>query len=380
MITGLAPAGAELMLYRLADHMSRDAFDVRVIALGTDGPVGAMLREAGIPVVTLDMSASRPSLRALLRLRRELARADVVQSWMYHADLMAGLARATLVRRGRPALAWGIRQSNLHPQHSRRLTRAIARTCAALSSILPTTIVCCSESVRVVHETLGYDASKMRVIPNGFDVNRFAPVREGRAAMRQALGLPADAALVGMIGRFDPQKDHATFFRAATRIAAARPDAHFVLCGIGITPDNATLADLAVQAGVADRTSMLGSRPDIADIVATLDVLASTSAYGEGFPNVLAEAMATGVPCVATDVGDSAPIIGDTGLIVPIGDHDRLADGVLRILALPPQEWTSLGDRARMRVSAYFSLGTVVERYETMYRGLAAASVVPTRA
>lgn len=380
MITGLPAAGAELMLYRLAVNMSREAFDVRVIALGTDGPVGEMLRTAGIPVLTLDMSPGRPSPRALLRLRREMARADVVQSWMYHADLACGIARGLLSGRSRPALAWGIRQSNLDPRHSSRLTIRIARACALLSYRLPDTIVCCSESARSVHEALGYDASKMRVIPNGFDVNRFTPVRDGRGELRRRLGLPEDARLIGLIGRFDPQKDHGTFFRAAKRIAAGCPNAHFVLCGMGITADNAALASLSAEAGVADRTSMLGSRSDIADIVAALDVATSSSAYGEGFPNVLAEAMASGVPCVATDVGDSALILEETGVTVAIGDDERFAEGVLRLLAMSQEAWTELGDRARTRVATYFSLTTVVERYETLYKSLASPASVSSRA
>jgi glycosyltransferase involved in cell wall biosynthesis len=370
VISGLSMNGAELMLYRLVTSMRLRGFDPRVVVLGDDGPVGTMLRAAGVPVVTLDMHLPYPSVPALLRLRDEILQADVVQSWMYHSDFAAGLARAMIRPRRRPPLAWGIRNGRFCPASSNRLTMRIARICAILSSLLPTVIVCCADSAREFHERLGYSRHKIRVIPNGCDVDLFAPAPERRRGVREALGIDADAKVVGRVGRFDPQKDHRTFFRAASVVASRCPGVRFVLCGTGITADNHQLREWSDAAGVSDRTLMLGSRTDIAAITGALDVAVSSSSYGEGFPNVLVEAMACGVPCVATDAGDSATIVGDTGWVVAGRDHTELAAAILRVLAMDRLAWTALGNKARSRVVAHFSVHAAVERYAALYNGL----------
>jgi glycosyltransferase involved in cell wall biosynthesis len=210
----------------------------------------------------------------------------------------------------------------------------------------------------------------MVVIPNGFDLARFQPDALARVAVRAELGVADDVPLVGLIGRFDPQKNHAGFFEATGYLHRRLPMVHFVLAGKGIDEGNRALMRMVEAAGVCHVTHLLGLRSDIPRLMAALDVLASSSSYGEAFPNVLGEAMASGVPCVVTDVGDSAYIVGDTGQVVLPGDMAGLAAAMEDVLTLPPAEKAALGERARARVAEHFEIGRVVRQYETFYDDL----------
>jgi len=209
----------------------------------------------------------------------------------------------------------------------------------------------------------------MVVVPNGFDLTQFKPDIDARHRVRTELGITDQIPLVGLIGRFDPQKNHAGFFKAAGMLHRRMPQVHFVLAGKDIDMSNAALVQAIAHEGVLANTHLLGLRNDIPELMAALDVLASSS-YGEAFPNVLGEAMACSVPCVVTDVGDSAYIVGDTGRVVASGDMTGLAAALEELLALPASEKAALGERARARVAAHFEIGKVVQQYEDFYETL----------
>lgn len=369
VISDLPVGGAELMLFRL---LSRTTHESAVVSLKSVGPVGERLRARGVPVDALGLRGGVPDPRGLARLARRIRgfRPDVIQTWMYHADLLGGLA-ARLATRA-PVL-WNLRQSNLDPAGSKRTTIWTALLCARLSHHLPEGIVCCSDSARTVHAALGYDERRMLVIPNGFDTDAFRPDPAARAEVRRSLGLESDAPLIGLAGRFDPQKDHRTFAAAAARLLRERPDVHFVLCGRGIEPGNPELARILNDAGVAHRAHRLGCRDDMPRITAALDLATSSSAFGEGFPNVIGEAMACGVPVVVTDVGDSAALADGCGVVVPPRDPAALAAAWQRILALDEARRYALGAAGRQRILREFSLEKAVARYEDLYRDAARA-------
>jgi glycosyltransferase involved in cell wall biosynthesis len=209
----------------------------------------------------------------------------------------------------------------------------------------------------------------MTVIPNGFDIERFRPDATARAWLIEQLGLSHEVALIGFVARFDPMKDHATFFRAASSLAAAEDSVHFVLAGDGMVASNAQVSVL-MDSGIRDKVHLLGRREDVPRLLAALDVATSTSAYGEGFSNAVGEAMACAVPCVVTDVGDSAWIVGDTGIVVPPGSPERLAEAWQRMLDMGREGRKKLGERARTRVVQRFEIGNVVRRFEDFYLGL----------
>ena len=369
LITTLNTGGAEMMLYRLMSQLDRTRFKPHVVSLLAHGPLSDKIRSLGIPVRSLGMRQGIPNPSALFRLARWLRadRPDVMQTWMYHADLLGALA-ARLA--GRTPISWGIHHSDLSAEANRRRTLLTVRACAPISRWLPAKIVCCSEASRSVHAAVGYAAEKMVVIPNGIDPDLFRPDPHARAAVRSQLGLPADAPVIGLVGRFHPYKDHDNFFRAARLLHRRHPEAWFVLCGNGVTWDNPQLVRWIDSAEVRERCRLLGMRDDLPDLNNGFDI-ASLSSMGEAFPNVVLEAMACGVPCVVTDVGDAARMVGDTGTVVPRRDPRALAEAWSAMLRMDRADRAGLGAAARQRVLDEFSLARAVARYEHLFAELA---------
>ncbi|NPV75031.1 MAG: glycosyltransferase [Anaerolineae bacterium] len=373
VITDLDTGGAELVLARLLVEMDQRRFKHEVISLTTAGQVADQLTKLGIPVSTLGMRVGFPNPMSVLRLARILRtfHPDVVQTWMYHADLVGSIA-ARLA--GRAPVIWGIRNSVLVPGASKRRTILIVRLLAHLSRGLPARIVSCSEAARLVHIGLGYQAQKFVVIPNGFDVEKFKPDASARLWVRQELNLSPETEVVGFFARFDPQKDHHNFIRAANLLLERRAGVHFLLCGEGVIWQNPALAGWIVETGQSDHFHLLGRRVDMPRLTAALDLAVSASEYGEAFPNVIGEAMACGVPCVATDVGDSAAIIADTGLIVPPHNAQALAGAMLKILEMDSEDRHALSQAARQRVIENYSLAAMVSCYQALYFAAAGIS------
>lgn len=380
LITSLCDGGAETMLYRLLSRLDRKRFSPQVISLVDigAGPMSEKIQKLGVPVRFLGMRPGRPNPTSVLRLIRWLRQdqPDVIQTWMYHADLVGGLA-ARLV--GGIPVVWGIRNSDLNVEESKSLTRLTMGICARLSRWLPERIVSCSEVARDIHTAAGYVAEKMVVIPNGSDLETFKPDPAACESVRKELQIPETAPVIGMMARFDPQKDHRNFVRAAKLLYHNGPDVYFVLCGDGVNWENEKLTGWIEEAGIRCRCHLLGRRDDIPRLTAALDIASLSSSFGEAFPNVICEAMSCGVPCVVTDVGDSARIVGQTGLVVPPRDPAALAAAWLKILDLSRDSRIELGMAARRRVTERYNLPNIVSRYENLFeevvrvRGVTAA-------
>ena len=368
IITGLNTGGAETMLLKLLERLDT-RFSAHVISLTSLGVLGARIAALGVPVDALGMRKGIQSSRAFMRLVRRLRalKPDVVQTFMYHADLLGGLA-ARLV--AVPRVAWGIRNSGLALDRMSRTTRWTVRVCAQLSRHIPDRLVFCSHPARDRHVELGYDASRALVIDNGFDLDRFRPDAEARVGIRRELGISIDAPLVGMIARLDPQKNHHGFFQAAGQLHRRMPHAHYLLAVSGIDLGNADLRRWIEREELTSVVHLLGPREDIPRLLAALDIC-TLSSWGESFPNVLGEAMACGVPCVATDVGASRYIVGQTGQVVAPGDMTGLARAWERLLRVPGPEQLVLSQQARDRVATHFEIGMVVKQYESLYDELA---------
>ena len=369
LVTGLSIGGAEMMLYKLVTKMNRDKFEIQVISLTDVGPIGERIQDSGILVRALGMKRGVPDPRMVFKLIRWLKkdRPDIVQTWMYHADLIGGLAVRMF---GKIPVVWNIRHSNLDQKFNKKTTLWTAKACAKLSNFLPSNIICCSHASKEVHSSLGYKNNKMIVIPNGFDLEVFSPSKDARKKVRRLLGLSDETILIGLIARFDPQKDHKTFFQAAGILHKDYPAVHFMLCGDGVTRDKPIIRKWIDEADVKSVTHLLGCWEDMPSLQAALDMAASSSSYGEGFPNVIGEAMACCVPCVVTDVGDSARIIGNTGLVAPPSNPEALADALERMIDLG-EERKKLGMLARKRIEDNYSLEKIVSKYEKIYVGLA---------
>lgn len=369
IITGLNDGGAEAVLHRLCSSDKNHRY--HVVSLMDAGKYGPLLEQAGVSVVCLGMPQGRLSISGLWRLWRLLRRQtpDRVQTWMYHADLIGGVvARLAGVRR----VFWGIHNTTLEQGKSHRATIAIAHLNARLSGWVPTAIVCCAERAREVHQALGYDAEKLIVIPNGYDLDRFRPDLSNRARLRAEWGITPDTALLGMVGRFDPQKDHDNLLRALGRLKQGGTPFHCVLVGWGLDVSNVQLAEWLKQYGLQGEVLLLGQRSDVPAVMSALDLHVLSSAYGEAFPNVLAEAMACGTPCVTTDVGDAAAIVGDTGWVVPPSNPVRLAEAIEAALVARDDTsiWLARREAVRMRVAERFSLEKMVAAYHAAWLGM----------
>ena len=375
LITSLEMGGAQMMLYKLLARMDRTRFVPEVISLIDIGPMGEKIESLGIHVRSLGMRPGIPNPMGILRLIHWLRRAppDVIQTWMYHADLVGGVA-AKLA--GGMPVAWGIRHSDLSNHGSRRLTIYTMRMCAQMSKWLPARIVSCSEASQRVHTALGYATQKMIVIPNGFDVRAFKADSVARESVRVELQIPPDASLIGLVGRFDPQKDHRNFVSAAALLNSSRPDVHFLLCGDDVTWENAQLRGWIEETGLRKQYRLVGRRQDMARLTAALDIAASSSSFGEGFPNVIGEAMSCGIPCVVTDVGDSALIVGQTGRVVAPQNPKALANALREFVDLGHEGRTRLGMAARHRIKEHFDLPDIVIRYQNLYEELASGARV----
>jgi glycosyltransferase involved in cell wall biosynthesis len=363
VISGLESGGAEGFLARLAPALD-GRVESTVISLRTEGVHGAGLRSAGIAVEAVGLERGSFAPRSLPRLVRLLrgARPDVVQTWLYHGDLLGGLAGRAL---GRP-VAWNLRQQLGHgapATHGR-----LIGTCARLSRSIPSAIVAVSAQAAEDHVRVGYAADKVRVIPNGFDLGRFHPDPGARASVRQELGLAPDALLIGLVARHDPQKDHATALRAVAALRARRPDVHLVLVGKGVDDDAGLRAEIAAS-GVGAGVHLLGERADLPRLQSAWDVALSSS-ITEGLSNAIGEAMACGVPAVVTSGGATAELVGETGATPPSGRPDELAAALGRILDLGADERAELGGRARDRVASGYSLDRAVEAYADLYAEL----------
>jgi glycosyltransferase involved in cell wall biosynthesis len=252
---------------------------------------------------------------------------------------------------------------------TKRTTLMTVSACARLSRWLPSRIVCCSEHARSAYERRGFAAGKLTVIPNGFDTGAFRPDPVARIEVRREIGVGPGAPLIGLVARYGPVKDHPNFLRAAARLLGRFPEAHFLLCGDGVDRENAALAAAIDSLGLRDRCHLLGPRRDVARIQASLD-LATSSSISEAFPLALGEAMACGVPCVATDVGDSAAIVGETGRIVPPRASRALAEAWAELLELAPDVRARLGQAARSRILQGYDLTAIATRYENIYHDL----------
>jgi glycosyltransferase involved in cell wall biosynthesis len=359
---GLRGGGAEAMLTRLVTAQPRVADEVTVVSLV---PAEAQianrhverLRAAGITVVELDFSHAAGLAAGLFRLARLIAeiRPDIVQGWMYHGDLAALIALAVSGRRRQTRLVWSIRCSALDLNCYGVGLRAVVNACTLLSR-RPDLVTANSAAGLASHLRLGYRPRRAEVTLNGIDVDEFKPDGAARRAVRSELGIPDDATVLAHVARVDLMKDHGSFLAAMAEL----PELHALLIGAGT--ENLPAARNIVR---------LGRRHDVARLTAAADFVVSSSSFGEGFSNALAEGMACGLPAITTDVGDAALIVGDTGLVVPPSGPAALAAAIRTLAYEPAAARAERGARARARIVENFAMGRAVARYAELYASLA---------
>lgn len=365
VITGLEAHGAEMALYRLLASLKSPEFHHTVVALGAEaelsGKIGSLAE-----LHHLGMHPGRMTPLDFLRLRRLLGRQrhHLTQGWMYHANFMLTIASMGL---GLP-MVWGMRQSLYSLAQEKQRTRWVIQACAYLSR-RPERIVYNSRASRAQHAKYGFYDSRGLVVANGFDTNDFSPDPAARFKVRAALGIAQDALAIGLVARVHPMKDHTNYLQAAARFAVDYPNAVFILVGDGADESNPILSDLIDNLRLRSKVRLCGRRTDTAALNCALDIACSSS-WGEGFSNAIAEAMACGTPCVATNVGDTRDIIGDTGIVVPPRNPAALSEGWAKLAALGAEGRRDLGLRARQRIIDRYSLAANAEAYAGLYRSL----------
>ncbi len=357
VITGLETGGAELMLAKLL--AARGAGDAdSVVSLRDAGPVATRLEDLGVPVAAIGLGRGVPAAAQWRALRLAVAahRPDVVVGWMYHGNLAASMAAA-----GRPVV-WGIRQSFGGYRRERPGTRA-AIWLGARWSRRPAGIIYNSRTSVAQHQAIGYSPRRVRVVPNGFDLTRFRPDPLARARLGQQLDIGPDSLLVGNIARFHPMKNHRALIAAVIRARATGSDISLVLAGRHVDWDNPELVAAGQVLRRSNALHLLGERGDVDAIMPGLDLYCSPSAWGEGFPNAVGEAAASGVPSVVTDIGDSAWVIGKTGEVLARSDAAALSASLLHWASMAGATRRAAGAAARERIASMFDLPVVANQF-----------------
>jgi glycosyltransferase involved in cell wall biosynthesis len=370
--TGLHQGGAERVLAMLVTDPVLAGFRHVVYSLLDGGVVAHELETEGVLVVSAGMSRSG---RGALNIASFISQSQslnpvLIQGWMYHGNLLASTLGAFVSA----PVVWGIHHTTLPATASwkARLTLSMS---AAVSWVSPSSIVYCSESARQVHAGRSF-GSRECVIANGIDTGRYCPSAPAKAAVRERLGIPQEAFVIGSVGRFDPQKDYLCLLQAAGERRSKGGAVSFVLCGKDLCWENAALVNWIRSMGLVNDTILLGPRADIAEVLNAFDVFTMSSQYGEALPLALLEAMSSGIPCVVTDVGDCAAVIARPDLIVPPRQPALLCRAWSRIEELDHAARKAIGEEMRERVIGRWGRGRMAREYRNLYENLIPAEVM----
>lgn len=364
VITGLGIGGAERALFNLLSRLSPEtATRTRVVSLTTHGRYGALIEALGIPVEALNLSRKPTSWLRFFRWRTTLRvdAPDVVVAWMYHANVIAWLAIRCLERR--PALIWNVRHALYSLYDEKPTTQWVIRAHRWLSERVRA-IVYNSHLALEQHWSYGIRGGRSLVIPNGFDLKRWFPDDEAGSALRQMHGIADSAVVVGHVARFHVLKDQATLLRAMCDVMHCQHEVHLVLIGRGLDRANPVLTSL-IDALPQARLHVFGERNDVENLMRMMDIFCLSS-RSEAFPNVLGEAMASGVVCVTTDAGDAREMVGDIGNVVPPGDARALGMAVESFVVMGRVELKRKGRAARARIEECYAIERTVEAYQKL--------------
>ena len=361
--TTLGNGGAEAILYNL---LLASPHEHVVISLMDQGKYGPLLKDAGIPVMTLGEKRGKLSISSIVKLRRFIKQQnpDLVQTWMYHSDLLGGVIAWIS---GYRAIVWGIHNTTIDPSTTGKSTRLVVRCCALVSRFVPRAITISAKRGVAVHTAIGYPIKKLAVIASGYDLKRFSPqpptidFQKNNSVNRKAI--------LGCVGRWGAQKDHENLIAACKYLVSkGHTDFLCVLVGPEMTESNPDLVKLIAAHNLNEHFILYGESKDIPGIMNSIDLHVLPSAFGESFPNVVAEAMACGTPCVVTDLGDASWMVGDTGWSVPPKDATRLGEKILIALnELGTGQWDSRKENCRSRALQEFELEKMVSLYENVW-------------
>lgn len=357
IITSLGDGGAEAVLTRICLYEPEKHI---VISLMDEGKYGKVLEDAEVSVYYLNLNPSNIDFKKIIKLYNLIKKINpsIVQTWMYHADLLGGI---TAKLAGVPKIYWGIRHSNLEKGNIKKSTYFIMKICAVLSSLIPKKIISCSREAIYSHISQGYKKDKFELIQNGYDLDKFRPNKDLK------IKFDFDKPIIAMVARYDIQKDHKNLFKALSILKDKDIHIHTILVGTGMTKDNKELLSLisTYNLDLEKDLTLYGRCDDIPALMNSID-LHVLSSLGEAFPNVLAEAMACGVPCVSTDVGDAQEIVNKYGWIVPARNPVQLAEAIniaLSELKSKPNKWAVRKNNCVIHIQDNFEIHTMVKKF-----------------
>jgi glycosyltransferase involved in cell wall biosynthesis len=362
VISGLGIGGAEASLVQVVTALQMRGMQQHVVCIGTIDDHVEELKAHGVAVTLLGVNAAMHLPGGVVRMGRLVRLLDpgVVQGWMYHGNILASLAHRFAGRRNRRRLFWNLRASNVDAARYGRVVRF-----GAWLSRWPDVVIANSQAGAKFHADQGFRPRRIEVVGNGIDTQKFQPDLNARAALRAELDIPSDAVVVIHAARLDPMKDHPTLLAAM----AAVPHVRGLLVGAGTE----TL-------DLPENVRALGLRRDLARLYAASDIVVSSSAFGEGFSNAIAEGMSVGLIPIATDVGDAREIVGDAGTIVAPGGAAQLGAALAAAASGPAAGRLSRGERARARIVERFPLAGTIDAYARIYELNGAASSSSTTA
>jgi glycosyltransferase involved in cell wall biosynthesis len=354
IINGLEQGGAETVLYKLLNGLC-STYEFSVISLMGEGYYSEKIENLGVKIYHLNMNYKN-FLFVFFRLAKLIKNInpDLVQTWMPHANFIGGICAKIA---GISKIIWSVRDSGINLKRS---TYLILRASAIISSIIPTKIVYCADLAKKNYEKMGYNQKKGIVIYNGYDTNFFHP--SSKEIVRLNFGIPLDKIIIGTLGRNHPDKDFLNFIKSAKIVSENNPYVFFVICG----KNSHKLSSYIAENNLSPFFLLLPSTPQAVEYLNSLDIFVLPS-QTEAFPNVVAEAMSCGIPCVVTEVGDAATIVKDTGISVPPQNSLLLAEGILNMLSKNLEEIRQLGKKARSRITENYNHDTMIGSYNRLY-------------
>jgi glycosyltransferase involved in cell wall biosynthesis len=362
LVRSLGFGGMERQLLALVKGIDQARFEVTILCFYAGGPLLPEFEQAAVPVVRLGKSGRWEVVTFLGRLVKAIRslKPDIVHAYLPVPNFLAALLKLVFPRLH---VVMGVRTSGKDLRQY-DWTFRVSFWLEKLFSGLADLVIVNSQAGKTAYEKKGFNPRKLLVISNGVDTALYRPDLQAGAPLRQAWGVPAGV-LVGVIGRLDPMKGHLVFIQAAARLVREFPALRLVCVGDGPQAYRRKLEEMSVSLGLQERLTWVKARREVAVVYNALDICCSASVFGEGFPNVVGEAMACGIPCVVTDVGDSAMVIGETGRVAPVSDVEALAQALRTMILLSAIERSALGEMARQRILSNFSLQRMISNTET---------------
>ena len=365
MITSLLDGGAEGVLYRLCSH---DKLNTHIVVSLEDKVSTESLSKSGIKIYTLNMKPEKNFINNFIQINKNFKKRKSKYSsiWLYHADFFGSIA-AKLA--GVKNLIWNVRHSDFNEKNTRKSLLVLVKILAKLSYIFPKKIVFCSKNSIKLHTKIGYQSKKISYIPNGYDLKKFRPYFPKKFLPKYYTNFNKNLALLGNVANFKPNKDHKNLLQALQILKKNKIPFKCMLVGKEINKQNTTLMNMIKKYNLSNEIILMGSQKNINRVMNKIDIHILSSDSGETFPNVVAEAMASGTPCVVTNVGDSSQIVGKTGWTVDPQNAKELAKSIKKaIRKFKSKDWNYLCLASRNRIVQNFTIKKMVNNYNKIWQ------------